>query len=299
MSNTYSRRGVNVSHYLQDLNTIEDQTTTDPYNPAADDLSIWTDTTFFDFDMGGQVVHDPIAPSTRQELKPQPSATTASTTAIIDSNLKDGAEFDHFLHGVDFKEFGSGFEYNPQFARFNDPTEVRAAAAAITSTTAGNSPEQTMSRSTSAAPNPSGFRSSSARIPASPTDTESSPAALVPRGSKRKASTAPEEESPGGNLEEASRFAAEEDKRRRNTAASARFRVKKKQKEQQLEKTAKEMTQRVGQLEERIQVLEMENKWLKNLIVEKNGGKSGEEIMAPPTIASGNKDGVGTVKAEN
>lgn len=76
------------------------------------------------------------------------------------------------------------------------------------------------------------------------------------------------------SLEEASRFAAEEDKRRRNTAASARFRIKKKQREQALERTAKEMSEKVGALEQRISQLEMENKWLKNLITEKNG-KSG------------------------
>ena len=44
--------------------------------------------------------------------------------------------------------------------------------------------------------------------------------------------------------EEKSRLAAEEDKRRRNTAASARFRVKKKQREQALEKTMKEANDR-------------------------------------------------------
>ncbi|KAK8208902.1 hypothetical protein BKA81DRAFT_280546, partial [Phyllosticta paracitricarpa] len=57
-----------------------------------------------------------------------------------------------------------------------------------------------------------------------------------------------------------------EDKRRRNTAASARFRIKKKQREQQLEKTAKEMTEKVSSLESRIAQLQMENKWLKGLI---------------------------------
>ncbi|KAK8180364.1 uncharacterized protein BKA78DRAFT_239499, partial [Phyllosticta capitalensis] len=71
-------------------------------------------------------------------------------------------------------------------------------------------------------------------------------------------------------MEELSRLAAEEDKRRRNTAASARFRIKKKQREQQLEKTAKEMTDKVSSLESRIAQLEMENKWLKGLITEKN-----------------------------
>lgn len=103
--------------------------------------------------------------------------------------------------------------------------------------------------------------------------------------------------SPDGyeGMEDASRLAADEDKRRRNTAASARFRVKKKQKEQQLEKTAKDMTERVQALEQRVQQLELENKWLKGLIVEKNGGKSGEEMMMPPSILAGSKDGVGTV----
>ena len=75
------------------------------------------------------------------------------------------------------------------------------------------------------------------------------------------------------SLEEASRLAAEEDKRRRNTAASARFRIKKKQKEQALEKTAKDMSDKVAQLEMKINQLEMENKWLKNLITEKNSKK--------------------------
>ena len=71
-------------------------------------------------------------------------------------------------------------------------------------------------------------------------------------------------------LEQQSRVAAEEDKRRRNTAASARFRVKKKQREQALEQTAKEMTDRVHVLEARVGQLEMENKWLKGLITDKN-----------------------------
>lgn len=98
--------------------------------------------------------------------------------------------------------------------------------------------------------------------------------AQAPRiGEKHKPET-PSHASPNRALsfEDASRFAAEEDKRRRNTAASARFRVKKKQREQALEKSAKEMTDKVNALEGRIQQLETENKWLKNLIMEKNEG---------------------------
>ena len=73
------------------------------------------------------------------------------------------------------------------------------------------------------------------------------------------------------NLEDASRLAAEEDKRRRNTAASARFRVKKKQREQALEKAAKELSDKTSALEARIGQLETENRWLRNLVTEKTG----------------------------
>lgn len=86
--------------------------------------------------------------------------------------------------------------------------------------------------------------------------------------------------SPGLTADEKSRLAAEEDKRRRNTAASARFRVKKKQREQTLEKSVKEVTDKNSVLESRISQLEMENKWLKNLITEKNGNQTREEIAA-------------------
>lgn len=70
--------------------------------------------------------------------------------------------------------------------------------------------------------------------------------------------------------DQAAKLTADEDKRRRNTAASARFRVKKKLREKELERTAKEMTARTELLDERVKELEMENKWLRNLIVEKD-----------------------------
>lgn len=96
-----------------------------------------------------------------------------------------------------------------------------------------------------------------------------SPTSAGPRvGEKRKSIPAP-------SNDESARHAAEEDKRRRNTAASARFRVKKKQREQALEKTAKEMTEKSQMLETKVQQLEMENKWLKGLITEREvGGES-------------------------
>ena len=118
-------------------------------------------------------------------------------------------------------------------------------------------------------------------------------------GEKRKSTVAAM--SPPADLEEESRMAAEEDKRRRNTAASARFRVKKKQREQALEKTAKEMTDKVQALEARVNQLEMENKWLKGLITEKSlksptstTASDKTNIKAAERITESSKKGVGT-----
>ncbi|GAN00790.1 regulatory protein cys-3 protein [Mucor ambiguus] len=82
---------------------------------------------------------------------------------------------------------------------------------------------------------------------------------------KRKASIAVKE----SNDEELP-DAIEEDKRKRNTAASARFRMKKKLREQALEQTAKEMTIKAEALEKRVIELEKEAKWLRALVVEKD-----------------------------
>ncbi|KII92684.1 hypothetical protein PLICRDRAFT_37465 [Plicaturopsis crispa FD-325 SS-3] len=62
-------------------------------------------------------------------------------------------------------------------------------------------------------------------------------------------------------------LSAAEDKRRRNTAASARFRLKKKEREMALEKRAKDLEGKVGELERECEGLRRENGWLKGLVV--------------------------------
>ena len=76
--------------------------------------------------------------------------------------------------------------------------------------------------------------------------------------------------------DDGARVAAEEDKRRRNTAASARFRVKKKEREKALEVKTLELEKQNQTLEQRIGQLETENEWLRGLVVEKNGVAVGQ-----------------------
>ena len=74
-----------------------------------------------------------------------------------------------------------------------------------------------------------------------------------------------------------------EDKRRRNTLASARFRLKKKEREVAMERRAKDLDDRVADLERECESLRKENQWLKSLVV---GATTGEESVPPSQITS-------------
>ncbi|KAM3072564.1 hypothetical protein ACMFMG_009358 [Clarireedia jacksonii] len=255
---TYNgKRGPNVSEYIANLNAIP--TPQDIQNSSQenfnidDDLAMFTNTQFFDFDLGQNT--DLQAPNFDAE-------------SHIDADLKD-MNFD-IPGDFTFPDFNS-FSQAPSYE--NDGGISRAIH-----------PIQTAHPI---------YPSSSAA--ASPTSALVSPQV----GEKRKAESLSDGRSP--DFEDASRIAAEEDKRRRNTAASARFRVKKKQREQALERSAKEMSDKVAALEGRINQLETENKWLKNLITEKNENK--EDVAAlwkkynqgsGDRKGSERKDGVGT-----
>ncbi|KAL1738640.1 hypothetical protein HDZ31DRAFT_16016, partial [Schizophyllum fasciatum] len=57
-----------------------------------------------------------------------------------------------------------------------------------------------------------------------------------------------------------------EEKRRRNTAASARFRIKKKQKTLNLERSVADLTGRAEELEKEAADLRRENGWLREIV---------------------------------
>jgi hypothetical protein len=81
-----------------------------------------------------------------------------------------------------------------------------------------------------------------------------------------------------------------EDKRRRNTAASARFRLKKKEREAALEGKAKELETKVNELERECEGLRRENGWLKGLVVGVTGAAQGPTtgitVSSPPPLTT-------------
>ncbi|RDL37980.1 Uncharacterized protein BP5553_05413 [Venustampulla echinocandica] len=260
------RRGPNVSEYIANLNAIptaQDLQNADNFN-LDDELAMFTNTQFFDFDLG-------------QDANVQPANfgidDPASSVAPDGLDLKP-LEFD--MQGdFSFPDFNA-YAQPPAFSDNNDiapPAPIQTHQPMYPTSSSAGSPTATVAPSAHA-------------------------------GQKRKAtgSMSPTASSTGAvDFEEASRLAAEEDKRRRNTAASARFRVKKKQREQALERSAKGMSDKVAALEGRINQLETENKWLKNLITEKNDSKEDIALLwkkfsqeTSERKGAERKDGVGT-----
>ncbi|KAG7446554.1 uncharacterized protein BT62DRAFT_126873 [Guyanagaster necrorhizus] len=85
---------------------------------------------------------------------------------------------------------------------------------------------------------------------------------------------------------ESTPLSASEDKRRRNTAASARFRLKKKEREAALEGKAKELEARVNELERECEGLRRENGWLKGLVVGVTGAAQGTTVAGAPSAVT-------------
>ena len=78
-----------------------------------------------------------------------------------------------------------------------------------------------------------------------------------------------------------------EDKRRRNTAASARFRLKKKEREAALESKSKELEMRVTELERECEGLRRENGWLKGLVVGVTGAGASATQQPQAVVGTG------------
>lgn len=278
MSAYKGHRGPNVSQYIANLNTLSptQDLLADPA-PVEDDFSAFLNADFYDVNGTRTSSIDftsPVDFSVDVDAEPAPPPKTGvplappSGSTSVDPTTMDFSLQGDF-HFTDFNNFGPNTLLDPSLPSLPQPQPAHYSL-------------------------PTTFDSPATSIPAAGHDFDSNL-------KKRKL----DDDIPE-HMDANARVAAEEDKRRRNTAASARFRVKKKQREQALEKTAKDMSDKVNILETRIQQLETENAWLKGLITEKNSGKSSSELIARLSKheegASGRSsgahtDGVGT-KAE-
>ncbi|KAI0484327.1 hypothetical protein GGR56DRAFT_613363 [Xylariaceae sp. FL0804] len=243
MSNYSGRRGqaVNVSQLLQDLNRIPDPQPqpAEENLPSLDDELAMFTNTNF-IDWDAAHEHGRGQQPPVAALGVSPQSSTSGTTEGVSPNpIGDLASFDFNMPGG-----FHGFDF-PPFSTSNTFSDNLASLPPI-------QPAYSSSGS------PQNVYDSQIR--------HGGPGVTTPSGRQMP-------------LPDQVRLSAEEDKRRRNTAASARFRVKKKQREQALEQREKELADKVSNLETKIKTLETENKWLKDIVMGKTG--SGEsEISA-------------------
>ncbi|KAL2816101.1 hypothetical protein BJX63DRAFT_147506 [Aspergillus granulosus] len=257
MAEYNGRRAPNFSQYLEDLNAIPSaydlamqQQQQDAFN-LDNELSLFTNTEFFDFDKLG----DLNIPQFDDMEENKRTVNQSPDMEFLDM-LGDG------FGNVNEFAVPQMSQMPMQDARFHGTLQQQVQAPPAV-------PRMPMNQSSPASPTTSSPSQPSITAPSPSTAT--SPTAVAPAPKRKNTQKAP-----ALSVEEVARVAAEEDKRRRNTAASARFRIKKKMREQALEKTVKETTEKNAALEARVTALELENQWLKNLITEKNG-KSAEE----------------------
>lgn len=203
-------------------------------------------------------------------------APSPSSMPVLDTSAEDAVW--HYLNtdelfrnfGVQPSEVSSKETVPKESPKTTPPADLKSFIEQFASENAVSGPSTSFDFSTlnmaslSSAPTPIGV-STADIMPQQTVSTpwESSPDDDRPSGAKKLKSI-------GAGVAE-----IEEDKRRRNTEASARFRAKKKEREQNLEKRAKELEGQVAQLTAEKASLENENRLLKAIVLGGNGQSAG------------------------
>ncbi|CAL5873944.1 uncharacterized protein PFLUO_LOCUS8229 [Penicillium psychrofluorescens] len=251
MAGYNGRRAPNFSQYLDDLNTIPS-----PYHQAVqqqqqqqnsfnvdEELALFTNAEFFEFDKFGGL-------------------SLPTFDSVDNTKTDDATSHEADMKFLDFLNDGLGniSEYPTDYNTINAPPAAPGSDSSFSTPPNG-------SVAATQAPAPAAGVAAPNLAPALAPNPSSTAAATAAAGPKRKHT----QKSTQASAEEAALNAADEDKRRRNTAASARFRVKKKMREAALERTVNETNDKNSRLEARVGQLELENNWLRGLIMEKNG----------------------------
>lgn len=302
-------QGLNIVQPQQPPSDSQDLLSGQAFPDISAQLDLWTNLTF-DTDDGSlsrndQDVFHRKTVEEGDDDKTKSRTTTSGEKAIHDSHVNANNEPQPStvpsLSALDLNALLSGFAMDP-FSNLSQPPNQGAIAPSLAQLLALHSHAQQFP-----APIPSTFShypvpqgnpysrlphivtaptppSASAPTPAPISSTRTSEEPPTKRVRARKSSvSSPEAMSPG---DQNMTFAAAEDKRRRNTAASARFRLKKKEREAALEGKAKELEARVNELERECEGLRRENGWLKGLVVGVTGAAQAPVVTSPPPTLS-------------
>lgn len=245
-------------------------------NNGNDDLSLFSNTHFFDFDIGrnldASAVDDLIMEQEKYLQKSNDGQALSTYPSTNNSNQNS--------NNNEFSQFSISPPIMQQFASTSTNTQN-------TQDPIAPLPTQNHHQPIAPAPTPTTIQQQ-----IQPQQVNKQPTTVEPATKKRKTSSTSSVDNSSSNSPSAisgggEKLGGEEDKRRRNTAASARFRMKKKLREQEMERSAKEMQDKLTALERKVFTLEMENQWLRKLVVEKNEARDHETLKAMKKEALG------------
>lgn len=115
-SYTNGRRGPNVSHFLRDLNTVADKPLDEPEFTFEDDLAMFTNTQFFDYETGQNTDYQ--AHPIKHEMDSAPSSAVSPTAAELTSPAMNDMSNLDFMSGEFSVRFGLFFLASFEFDRF-------------------------------------------------------------------------------------------------------------------------------------------------------------------------------------
>lgn len=282
-------QGLNIVHPAQAHTDSHDLLSGQSYPDLSAQLDLWTNLSFESDDgpLNSKIDEDRYRAKSRHEEEEEDGRSHGSGTgeaAIHDGhvNVVTGTNLGSNVgptsqppQAFDLNSFLAGFGIDPFSAPpVHNPHQPAAIAPSLAQLIALHSAQGAPYSTTLPPPALSGGEN---KVSNRSSTDDSYPAAKRSRTRKSSVSTvdSPEayrEETPNPSGHPVS---AAEDKRRRNTAASARFRLKKKEREAALEGKAKELEGRVNELERECEGLRRENGWLKGLVVGVTGAAQG------------------------
>ncbi|KAG9123758.1 hypothetical protein FRC07_014035 [Ceratobasidium sp. 392] len=243
---------------------------------ATNDLDLWSNISFASDEpfvsardrQLKQAETEPRADSlTRKETDRSFTAPASSSASAVASAQQPQFDFARFLaeFGLNAGPDGSILSGAAGLAQANFAAPQAVDAVPPSATVPAPAPAPAPTPVTSSAASPSASESAAAPA-AKRARTTKTPAPTVVASSSSDASF------PSSKPDLSTPLTPSEDKRRRNTAASARFRLKKKEREAALDARAQALEERVTQLERECEGLRRENGWLRGLVVGVTGG---------------------------
>ena len=251
--------GLNIVHPPQEFSDSQDLL---GYPELSAHLDLWTNLTFDSDETYAHRAHDGNIKSSNVAEEGEGGARSSPTNVVVPHNPSDAA-----AQPLDLNSILAAFameRYGGQPSQLSHLPPLTTSMAQLLSLPHGVSPHYSPLTS-----RPSS-NSEESHVPVKGARARKGSITTVDSPNYRDESVSPSEAPSNSNP-----LTAAEDKRRRNTAASARFRLKKKEREAALEGKAKELETKVTELERECEGLRRENGWLRGLVVGVTGAAQG------------------------